>query len=402
MRRRARPIVAPSNGGIFEGTDGMRIDKPLAAVDELITLIYQGPLEATPWQSFLEALSRRMRCKNAAITLRLSRQGTPPLIIWGPPPAIGEREARQVNAIHAELGHLDPLRNALTKPGDIATLSEVIAPEELQQNRFYREIMQPYGIAFELGMYISEPGGWEGNVGLTNGVDEEDFSEADKEVLIALRPHLEQSLALFSRLRRDETELQVMIDTLDRLTICTFILDGAGRIVRTNSAGRRLMKSSQAIRAADDRLVLASKTDNAALQQLIGKALTARRDANNFTEALRIDSDADRHLGVLVRTIETPSRYSNEAEPAAVVYVSGSAANQPLERLVSQIFDLTPSEAHLAALLAAGLSLAEAAEKLDLTENTVRSYCKTILSKTGVSRQADLVRLILRSVAVLG
>ena len=49
-----------------------------------------------------------------------------------------------------------------------------------------------------------------------------------------------------------------------------------------------------------------------------------------------------------------------------------------------------------------GLSLAEAAEKLELTENTVRSYCKTILSKTGVSRQADLVRLILRSVAVLG
>ena len=85
-----------------------------------------------------------------------------------------------------------------------------------------------------------------------------------------------------------------------------------------------------------------------------------------------------------------------------MVYVSGLDNNQPLERLVSQIFDLTPSEAHLAALLATGLSLAEAATKLELTENTVRSYCKTILSKTGVSRQADLVRLILRSVAVLG
>ena len=56
----------------------------------------------------------------------------------------------------------------------------------------------------------------------------------------------------------------------------------------------------------------------------------------------------------------------------------------------------------LAALLASGLSLSEAAEKLEFTENTVRSYCKTILSKTGVGRQADLVRLVLRSVAVLG
>ncbi|KTE04254.1 LuxR family transcriptional regulator [Sphingopyxis sp. H038] len=380
----------------------MRIGKPLAEVDELVTLLYRGPLEATPWLGFLEALSRRMRCASAAITLRLSRQGTPPLIIWGPPPVIDEREARRIHAVHAELGDLDPLRNALTKAGDIFRLSEVISPEDLRGNRFYREILQPYGIEYQLGMYISEPGGWEGNVGLTNGPDEEDFTDDDKAVLLALRPHLEQSLALFSRIRRDETELQVMIDTLDRLTLCTFILDGAGRILRTNSAGRALIKSSTALRAADDRLVLASKTGNAQLQQLVGKAVAARRDGGSFAEGLRVEADIDRHLGVLVRTIETPSRYSNEAGPAAVVYVSGLDNNRPLERLVSQIFDLTPSEAHLAALLATGLSLAEAAAKLELTENTVRSYCKTILSKTGVSRQADLVRLILRSVAVLG
>ena len=73
-----------------------------------------------------------------------------------------------------------------------------------------------------------------------------------------------------------------------------------------------------------------------------------------------------------------------------------------IERLVTQLFDLTPSEAHLATLLATGSSLSEAADKLGLTENTVRTYCKTILNKVGVRRQTELVRLILRSVAVLG
>ncbi|MGL3819633.1 helix-turn-helix transcriptional regulator [Sphingopyxis sp. R3-92] len=380
----------------------MRIEKPVAEVDELVTLLYRGPLESTPWLGFLEALSRRMRCTSSAITLRLSRQGTPPLIIWGPPLAIDERKARDIHAIHAEIGDLDPLRNALTKGGDIFRLSELISPGDLHESRFYREILQPYGIEHQLGMYISEPGGWEGNVGLTNGPDEEDFTDDDKQVLLALRPHLEQSLALFSRMRRDETELQVMVDTLDRLTLCTFILDSEGHILRTNSAGRALLKSSDALRAADNRLALASKTANTRLQKLIGQAVSVRRDGGGFAEGLRVEADSDRHLGVLVRTIETPSRFGNETGPAAVVYVSGLDNNQPVERLVSQIFDLTPSEAHLAALLATGLSLAEAATKLDLTENTVRSYCKTILSKTGVSRQADLVRLILRSVAVLG
>ncbi|MBY8826420.1 helix-turn-helix transcriptional regulator [Sphingomonas colocasiae] len=380
----------------------MRIGTPLQPVDELVTLIYQGPLEPTPFQGFLEALARRMQCSNAGMVLRLSRQGTPPLIVWGRPQAIGEAEARRINERHAELGDLDPLRNALTRPGLILTLSEVMSPAELAENRFYQEIMRPYGIGHELGMYVSEPGGWDANVGLTAGPDEKDFTQDDKDVLIALRPHLEQALALFSRLRRDETELQAMIDALDRLTICTFILDGTSRVIRTNGAARRLLEASRDIRLAEGRLSLTGKASNGMLQKLVQKAIAARRDGDSSTEALRADVDAERPLGVLVRAIEAPTRYVNDAEPAAVIYVSGLETGQPLERLVSRIFDLTPSEAHLAALLAGGLSLSEAADKLDLTENTVRSYCKTILNKTGVSRQADLVRLILRSVAVLG
>lgn len=380
----------------------MRSSKPIADVDELVTLIYRGPLEDTPWQSFLEALARRMQCMSAAITLRLSRPGMPPFIIWAPRPPIGEQEARRIQRIHAEMGDLDPLRNALSRPGDIYRLSEVTSPDELHASRFYTEILRPYGIEYQIGMYISEPGGWEGNVGLTNGPGGEDFNDADKAMLIALRPHLELSLALFARLRREETEVQVMIDTLDRLTLCTFILDGSGRILRTNSAGRALVRSSRGLRAANDRLALAGQSGNAQLQRLIGKAVSAHRDGGSFAEGLRVEAEPDGHLGLLVRSIEARSHYGNEAGPAAVVYVSGLDTHQPLERLVAQIFDLTPSEAQLAALLASGLSLSEAAEKLEFTENTVRSYCKTILSKTGVGRQADLVRLILRSVAVLG
>ena len=85
-----------------------------------------------------------------------------------------------------------------------------------------------------------------------------------------------------------------------------------------------------------------------------------------------------------------------------IVYV-GDPVQQKLvpERIVAQLFGLTPTEAFLAVLLANGYTLAGAAEKLDVTESTVRSYAKRIFAKTGVSRQADLVRLILKSVALL-
>ena len=56
----------------------------------------------------------------------------------------------------------------------------------------------------------------------------------------------------------------------------------------------------------------------------------------------------------------------------------------------------------LAILLSEGATLREAAKELGITENSARTYSKRIFMKAGVGRQADLIRLILRSVAMFG
>ena len=66
-----------------------------------------------------------------------------------------------------------------------------------------------------------------------------------------------------------------------------------------------------------------------------------------------------------------------------------------------QLFDLTPAEAALALLLANGLSLDEAAEQLNIRRNTARAHLRMIFSKTGVTRQTELVRTLLNSVISL-
>lgn len=383
----------------------MPIQQPLLPTDELIPLIYSGPLETPPWRRFLDVLGERMGARSAALVLRLSRQGSPPMVLWGRRPTVPDDEARRVQAKHAELGHLDPLRNALDHPGAIFTLDEVIDRDELAGNEFYQHVLRPWGVEKQVGMYISEPGGWEGNVGVVNGADAPDFDDADKQMLAALRPHLEQALATFARISREETELQALIDTLDRLTICTLILSGTGRILRANSAARHLLDAHEVALSNDGSLELTHRAANKELQGLIAKALSASRDRNTqpFVEAMRLARTSDHHVGVLVRSLHpTGISTAHDSAPAVVVYFAGSGQAQPIERLVTQLFDLTPSEAHLATLLATGSSLTEAAERLGLTENTVRTYCKTILNKVGVRRQTELVRLILRSVAVLG
>lgn len=378
--------------------------KSLELTERLLKLLYGGPLETAPWRNFLEALIEHVGCDNAALTLQLSRKGLAPMIIWGKSPSVGGERARDIDGRHAAMGHMDPLRNALKRSGDILLLEEVASPEALLENEFYQTVLHPYGIEQALGMYISEPGGLECNIGLTSTAGGLRFGRAHKDFMAQLRPHIEQALALFSRIYRDESEIEVLTDTLDRLTIGTFMIDGRGRMVRANGAARRMIDRGDTFRQIDGRLTLNGRTDSIRFREIVGNALTARMADEDiaFVKAFRcIDDDHD-GLGVLVRAIRRDRSVPADLGPAVVVYATDTTRSGSFEQLIATLFDLSPSEANLAALLTQGLTLAEAAKEAGLTESTVRSYSKKIFAKVGVSRQTELVRLILRSVAMLG
>jgi DNA-binding CsgD family transcriptional regulator len=65
----------------------------------------------------------------------------------------------------------------------------------------------------------------------------------------------------------------------------------------------------------------------------------------------------------------------------------------PLEVMRTH-FGLTLTEARLAEQLAAGKSVTNAAEALLITEETVRTHLKSILSKTDTHRQGQLIALL--------
>jgi DNA-binding CsgD family transcriptional regulator/PAS domain-containing protein len=380
----------------------MPVKRPLAETDDIISRIYQGPLEAKPWQSFLRALRLRMDCEVAAISLRPGRTDAAPLVIWDRRESIKEEQLRRLAADHARLAHLDHLSNALKKPGDIFTLDEVMPRAKLLKSEFYKKIIKPHDIERQLGMYFAEPSGWECNIGLMNGAKRPNFGEAEKDFFMGFRPHLEKALEIYARLKRNQLEKEILEDSLDRLAIGTFILDGRGRVIDTNRVARETVKSTRSLSLVDDRLTLKKPDDNARLARAIKQAIAAHKTPNTFVEALRITSQNDPDVGLLVKSMPLKDRYQTDVSPSVIIYVGDSAQrNLAQEGFIAQLFGLTPTEAFLATLLADGLTLAEAAVKLGVTGNTVRSYAKKIFAKTGVGRQADLVRLILKSVALL-
>jgi DNA-binding CsgD family transcriptional regulator len=119
-------------------------------------------------------------------------------------------------------------------------------------------------------------------------------------------------------------------------------------------------------------------------------------------EAISVPRAGRPPLGLLARPFPDYFQFMLEPRPAVLLYLSDPAAESVApEPLLQSLFGLTKSEARLTTLLVDGLKLAAAAEAMDITEGSARIYCKRIFAKMGVSRQTDLVKMVLNSVAVL-
>ena len=128
---------------------------------------------------------------------------------------------------------------------------------------------------------------------------------------------------------------------------------------------------------------------------------------------LRTDFSSElRHFGIaLGESVETgpqsiviaglSSKGSDERarEARVVLFVAqGEHSDGIPQNILRVLFGLTSSEATLASKLIEGKGLEPAAKKSSIGINTARTHLKKVFSKTNTSRQAELVRVLLRSV----
>lgn len=369
--------------------------------DDLIGLIHRGPLEERPWRSFVRALRRHFDADVAAVALRPGGRGAAPVAIF-------DRRELQADPVrrraatdaHRRLAREDPLDHALARHGGILTLSDVMPCETLIKTRFYEEVIRPFGIHHQIGMAVTEPGGWRSHVGMMNAFGHGDFGAPEKALLLSLRPHFQIALETHARLVRIEAERNMFGDALDRMAIAAFVLDGRGRVISTNGAAGRMVQRADQLIVHNGRLSLRDATKNRRLQSALRNAVEwcDGDKAEPFAGVIGVDGGDRNPLGLLVRGVPD-GKYQR---PGIIVYVGQSKGALVPDALVGELFGLTPAEARIAVLLASGLSLREIADHIGITEKTARSYSKQAYQKTGVSRQADLVRLLLTSVAILG
>jgi DNA-binding CsgD family transcriptional regulator len=215
-----------------------------------------------------------------------------------------------------------------------------------------------------------------------------------------LTVQITRALELASRIDSDAMEKALYSDALDRLNVGVIIVDEHGRATSTSAVAERLLRAREGLQMHGGQLRALNASEDRELHGAIRAAARRTQDCEGPTACgLSLTKlSGMRTLGIVVRPVESAT-----GAPLVAVFLRDCDAMQEVESdFVRQIFDLTPAEAAVTRRLTAGLSLEDAAASLDISRNTARAHLRSIFSKSGITRQTELVRLVLNSAVILG
>lgn len=381
--------------------------------DRLIGALYQGPLESIPWQTFLPLCRAEFDAKVISLTLRPPAEGDRGVILNQLRPAEGADASVSVQladpddwpalAYREQFFALDPFVNL--PPGKVVTLRELVPDAELRRGEFYRRFLEPAGVLHILGADIGVPAAFQARLRLIRGPDEAAFSERDKALCTLIVPHLERAIEIHARLSRMTSERDLFAGTVEQLAVGAILLDEHGLFLQANQLATQILGEKDGLQVRQRHLESSDLQASRELRDIIQRVLVnGRANAPAVVEALRIRRPSGRpDLGLLVRLVPQYAWAEGQHAPAVAVFISDPGQRgEPSEQTLSQLFGLTRAEAALATQLSRGLQLQDAADALNISPHTARTQLKAIFAKTGVSRQAELVRLLVKSVAALG
>lgn len=218
-------------------------------------------------------------------------------------------------------------------------------------------------------------------------------------VLIA---QIMQALELASRIESGEVESAVYSEALERMNVGVILVDERGRVSSHTPVAERLLKGREGIQVQGSTLRAVKASEDSELQAAIREAAQVGSDGRDASEGCGLSLSRPSHerpLGIIVQ----PARMRSTGKEMVTVFVR-DCQNEPNlnEALVRRVFNLTPAEADVTVRLTAGLSLEDAAKSLEISRNTARAHLRSIFAKNGITRQTDLVRLMLNSAVALG
>ena len=359
----------------------------------LVGLIYDSVIDPAGWETAIEAVVRQFKFHNGMLAVNALPRGNVTIHVAVNVNAEQMALAYQYGEHIVELwGGAERIAQYPLEEPQIQ--SQASDPASWQGNPYYRHFVVPQGITDAVGIALVRDSNTVASLGLGRHGSAPPITEDDMAGLRRIAPHLTRAV-LISRLLDESHDAATSFSAaLDASPSAVVLVDRHGLVVHANAAGDAMLVAGDPIRRRQGRLELVSELAP-------GRFAAALNAAANEAELGR------RGLGIPVRRRDgTPlvlrimplarrtERGGTSAQASAAVFIAETGhAPDYSHDVLDLLFELTPAEAKVFALVAEGLSTKAAASSLGTAPSTIKTHLMHIFRKTNTGSRAELLRL---------
>src|SRR5712671_2842374 len=185
-----------------------------------------------------------------------------------------------------------------------------------------------------------------------------------------------------------------MAEALDALRCAVVFTSELGTILHANRSAEHVLRDGRPIQSVQG--ILQATAPSAASELRSAFTLAARNETGIGKTGLAIRLTEPDVPPIFAHVLPlTGSDFRTRLQPAAVaaVFIGAPPDAQDGADAVAAAFGLTPAETTVLVSLFAGRTRAETAATLGIAGTTAKTHLEHIFLKTGVTRQAELMRL---------
>lgn len=366
-----------------------------SGLSRLIGSIYDCALDPSLWGQTLAEIIRELDCGRAILSLNDRRRDL--LLIdksIGWDPCWLEERKKHVPEIHARLNEWLENRS-LDEP---FVGSRHIAPEYAQTSRYVRECLGPQGIVDVAHFFLADSTSHFSEFVVFRHERQGVVTEREIEHGLLLLPHMRRAVTISKALDISVVERNCMAEALDALRCGVILTDERGVILHANRSAEGILRDGDPIASVRGALQAKGPSASRELRRAIALAVRDESEIGRTGAAICLTTaDAPPMFAHVLPLAGGDLRARLLPDAAAAVFISSTPDNRGRADLVAAAYGLTRAETRVISRLLAGRTLAETAVELGIAISTTKTHLDRIFSKTGVSRQADLIRLAMQA-----
>jgi DNA-binding CsgD family transcriptional regulator len=359
----------------------------------LVGNIYDAALAPGEWPAVLGRICKLLNAQTAALWSYDIYDRTPP---WqldiGYDPYWKQQYTDKYLALNPYMDDIVRM-----SPGEARTSSGRPEYPELFKTEFYQGWLKPQRFIDASTLMIEKSMNTVTTLTNVRNEDQGAYDEATLDLLRMLYPHLRRAVMIERVVREHQDRAAEYSAALDSLAAGMFLVTDKAEVAHANAAGEAMLAAGSPLKKVNGRLMLADEQANRTLREAIAAAHEGDVNLGDKSASIPLRGEQGEFILHLLPLNAARRKSVGSGEGAAhVLFVSRSdPKDAPVIAAFAERFGLTAQETRVLQTVVEAGSVPMAADILGISSSTARTHVTSIFDKTGVRRQADLLRLLM-------